>query len=240
MICWSDCIDFGWVAVYGPSLYIHMYSFCIIGMCQDLWTNYEATFESTLFVFTVCSLLARWSLWPQSLKRPKKTLFYIYTALTCIFLTNIAHRLIWLPLLDLQAMINTELASWLSTINACLGFGEGRLSQWAEWLPSPPGLSLAAQIWSILLFIWMLDATHKLSAVWHYLERTYKPIAEAVCTELNQKPRPKPRRASRRRQNFCEYADDDFQSSTIIDPAEANPGLPTHPHSDIPWDEDTD
>ncbi|CAL1678933.1 unnamed protein product [Lasius platythorax] len=158
-------IDPHWITVVTTGLYTHLRQICIIGLCfEDEGTlPFDPSYASVLFVFSVLCLLAEYRLWPVTLKEPPIQLLYIYEMLIAALSTNLAIRMVWIPMMHAIFCLTQESSKWLAWLNDTMGLDSySWLTLIADYMATESAATYMAFCMSLLSFVWMLDATESL------------------------------------------------------------------------------
>ncbi|KAM0729298.1 hypothetical protein ACS0PU_004652 [Formica fusca] len=155
-------IDPHWITVVATGLYTHLRHICIIGLCfeEEETLSFDPSYASILFVFSVLCLLAEYRLWPVTLKEPPIQLLYIYEMLIAALSTNLAIRMVWIPMMQAIFCLTQESSRWLFWLNATIGLDSySWLTTVADYMATENAAMYMAFCMSLLSFVWMLDAT---------------------------------------------------------------------------------
>ncbi|KAL6431686.1 hypothetical protein ACFW04_007313 [Cataglyphis niger] len=158
-------IDPHWITVVATGLYTHLRHICIIGLCfeEEETLPFDPSYASVLFVFSVLCLLAEYRLWPITLKEPPIQLLYIYEMLIAALSTNLAIRMVWIPMMEAIFCLTQESSKWLFWLNATIGLDNySWLTTIADYMATESAATYMAFCMSLLSFVWMLDATESL------------------------------------------------------------------------------
>ncbi|KAJ8679482.1 hypothetical protein QAD02_015269 [Eretmocerus hayati] len=163
-----ECINFHWIIVVCTGLYMHLREICLIGLCFEVVKDppFDPSYASLIFVFSTLCLVAEYRLWPRSLKEPPIQLLIIYEMLVSALITDLATRIIWIPLMHITWCLTQESNKALMWVNTQLELGKySQLATVASYMATKMAATHTAFCISVLTFLWMLDATETIDSL---------------------------------------------------------------------------
>ncbi|KAL7286525.1 uncharacterized protein LOC106654767 [Trichogramma pretiosum] len=163
-----ECMNFHWLIVVATGLYTHLREICLIGLCSEDYPEptFDSSYASLIFIFSTLCLLAEYRLWPRSLKEPPIQLLIIYEMLVSALVSDLAKRLIWIPLMRVTWCLTQESSKALTWVNDQADLGKySYLITVASYMSTEAAAMHTAICISVLTFLWMLDATETLDSL---------------------------------------------------------------------------